>query len=60
MVYQTTDGDQAGQWWLRSPGFHQDCAAGVGTGGSLDYYGVSSGTHVVRPAFWLNLEADIF
>ena len=57
---KTADGEAAGLWWLRSPGFSQDCAAGVGYYGSLSHYGVGNENVVVRPAFWLNLESDIF
>ena len=57
---KTVDGAAAGWWWLRSPGSHQDGAADVNTGGSLDYSHVSGGRYVVRPAFWLNLESGIF
>ena len=57
---RTSDGTAAGRWWLRSPGLTQNSAAYVCTDGSHDYYVVNSSSVVVRPAFWLNLEADIF
>ena len=48
-------------WWLRSPGSSQIDAAGVGTVGSLgSYSSVYDDDLVVRPAFWINLESDIF
>ena len=48
-------------WWLRSPGSTQDGAASVSTGGSLGSSDtVGSVNDAVRPAFWLNLESDIF
>lgn len=56
----TADGEAAGWWWLRSPGYYDNDAAVVSTGGSLDYIGVQGFTIVVRPAFWLNLESGIF
>ena len=57
---QTADGEPAGVWWLRSPGNYREVAAGVDTDGSLNYFSVDYVKHVVRPAFWLNLEFDIF
>ena len=57
---KTADGEAAGWWWLRSPGLNQSDAASVSYYGSLDVNYVSSGFSVVRPAFWLNLESDIF
>ncbi|MBE5790166.1 MAG: hypothetical protein E7325_11085 [Clostridiales bacterium] len=58
---KTADGEAAGWWWLRSPGRRQDCAANVSNIGSLNNgYGVDYEYAVVRPAFWLNLESDIF
>ena len=55
--YATADGQPAGWWWLRSPGFYCSDASVVDTGGGVDRfgplvygYGVS-----VRPALWLNL-----
>ena len=56
----TADGESAGWWFLRSPGIGQKCAAGVGYSGSLNNGGVDDDGSVVRPAFWLNLESDIF
>ena len=49
-------------WWLRSPGCTQDSAANVYyKNGSLgDPCSVSFGNDAVRPAFWINLESDIF
>ena len=57
---KTADGETAGGWWLRSPGFLRNSAASVGRAGSLSCSSVRSGLVVVRPAFWLNLESDIF
>ena len=58
--FKTADGAAAGWWWLRSPGFLQSDAAYVDYDGALysrDAYYDGGG---VRPAFWLNLESDIF
>lgn len=73
---KTEDGAAAGWWWLRSPDYYQDdaarvyaggssgrhqhYAADVNTDGSLDFDYVHNDNHVVRPAFWLNLESGIF
>lgn len=55
---KTVDGNAAGWWWLRSPGFSQGYAAYVRTAGSLldDYVDRDSGS--VRPALWVNLESS--
>lgn len=58
--YQTADGEPVGWWWLRSPGFCQDDAAGVYSKGAVSHSDVNSDRCVVRPAFWLNLKSDIF
>lgn len=44
-------------WWLRSPGYSSDCAAGVDIDGCVDYdgYYVSYGSNAVRPALWINI-----
>ena len=57
---KTADGEAAGWWWLRSPGINQNIAAYVRDGGSLLDCSVILESVVVRPAFWLNLESDIF
>ena len=56
---KTADGDNAGWWWLRSPGDLQRGAALVSSAGSRDYY-VSYDSGCVRPALWVNLESGIF
>ena len=58
--HQTEDGKAAGEWWLRSHGGHQSRAAYVIVAGSLSSSLVSVNGRAVRPAFWLNLESDIF
>ena len=58
--YTTADGTPAAWWWLRSPGIDQRSAAFVDNGGFLASNDIVFGNAVVRPAFWLNLESDIF
>jgi tetratricopeptide (TPR) repeat protein len=47
-------------WWLRSPGYNQHYAAGVGGAGLVNSdngCGVSYGNGCVRPAMWINLDS---
>lgn len=46
-------------WWLRSPGYFQDVAAFVGSGGNIIERGFVAKDDViaVRPALWINLNA---
>ena len=57
---KTADGAGAGWWWLRSLGEYTHYAALVYNDGSLSNNYVSSDSGCVRPALWINLEADIF
>ena len=57
---QTADGKAAGWWWLRSPGYYLDNAAIVDDAGALIVSHVLDADGSVRPAFWINLESDIF
>ena len=57
---KTADGEAAGYWWLRSPGYTQYNAAYVITAGSLNYNNVFCDNCVVRPALWIDLGSDIF
>ncbi len=57
---RTADGDAAGWWWLRSPGKNQKSAAYVQDTGMLEDTPVTDNGCVIRPAIWLNLEADYF
>jgi len=51
----------AGWWWLRSPGGNDYLAAYVRSGGSIFGGGyVVDCSGGVRPAFWLNLNSEIF
>lgn len=45
-------------WWLRSPGSHQDRAAGVNHVGAVIYYGdyVDNADSCVRPAMWVSID----
>lgn len=47
-------------WWLRSPGYYQDCATFVSNVGSPGFDFVNAVNYCVRPALWINLESDIF
>ena len=58
--YKTTDGEAAGYWWLRSPGYLQSSAAYVLNDGSLCSSDVRAGRGSVRPALWVNIESGIF
>lgn len=44
-------------WWLRSPGYRQDYADLVGSGGHNDAYGyfVNRDDYAIRPALWVGL-----
>jgi hypothetical protein len=57
---KTAEGTAAGIWWLRSPGSVQDSAAFVNYDGSLLSCYVYFASCAVRPAFWLDLNANIF
>ena len=54
------DGKATAPWWLRSPGSSLNWAGSVGNSG--DYFGsmVINQTTAVRPAFWLDLNSDLF
>ena len=54
------NGQSAGWWWVRSPGYFQYYAAFVNNGGSFRSHSVRSDSGCVRPAFWINLESDFF
>lgn len=56
---KTKDGTVAWRWWLRSHGTFQDTAEYVNNDGSLSFATVDA-EYAVRPAFWLNLDSDIF
>ena len=45
-------------WWLRSPGGFQDFAARVNYDGSLGNGNVLNSLGLVRPAMWIDLDAD--
>lgn len=44
-------------WWLRSPGYYSNFAAGVNGDGSVDEFGssVNIDKYAVRPALWIDL-----
>ena len=58
--YKTADGEAAGWWWLRSPGYARERVSCVNSSGSLSYEHVITDSAVVRPALWVNLESGIF
>lgn len=55
--YKTAGGEAACVWWLRSPGYDSDDAAGVDNDGSVGEGGanVSYDDPCVRPALWIDL-----
>ena len=55
--YATADGQLAGWWWLRSPGYKGFNASYIVTVGGVDRIGnsVKQNNVSVRPALWLNL-----
>ena len=57
--YQTSSGEAACWWWLRSPGYTQSNAAYVNLDGGVLYLGinVNFGADSVRPALWITLNA---
>lgn len=59
---KTADDEAAGLWWLRSPGGNPLYETLVNTDGSLrnSHVRAACGGILVRPAFWLNLDSDIF
>ena len=56
---KTADGEYVGWWWLRSPGLTQSSEVYVGSDGSLYYGSVDRDWGSVRPALWVNIEADV-
>ncbi|MDO4493437.1 MAG: DUF6273 domain-containing protein [Clostridia bacterium] len=58
--YKTAEGAAAGWWWLRSPGSSRNRAAIVYAGGSIGYDLVNFDDGCVRPALWIDTDADIF
>lgn len=59
----TAEGDKPGWWWLRSPGnnlLYADFVYGDGSLSCMSVCSAGSETNIVRPAFWLSLESDIF
>lgn len=59
-INKTMDGEEAGWWWLRSPGYYQYSAAYVSTDGSLSDDDTNIVRGSVRPALWVNIESGIF
>ena len=59
-TYRTADGKAAGGWWLRSPGDDWHYKASVTSDGLVRVANIINDKVIVRPAFWLNLDSDIF
>ncbi len=57
--YQTTEGLAAGWWWLRSPGRTSVKTTYVNCCGALNDPDVDISDISVRPAIWVNMEADL-
>ncbi len=55
----TKNGEATCWWWLRSPGYDQNRAAGVDDDGDVGEYGGSVGYDIiaVRPALWIDLNS---
>ena len=58
--FDTATGLAAGWWWLRSPGSGKRYAAYVSIDGSIKPNFVDFPTGCVRPALWVDLNANIF
>ena len=58
--FLTEDGMAAGDWWLRSPGRNQNEAAVVSISGAFIHVDVDVHNILVRPALWIDLDADLF
>lgn len=57
---KTEDGEDAGQWWLRSPSFAKGAASAVNTHGALyGNFGICSDGVCVRPAMWVDLDSGV-
>ena len=56
---KTADDIDAGWWWLRSPGYDQKLAANVYADGSSGNLNINYDDVSVRPALWVNIEADV-
>ena len=54
-VYRTEDDEEAGWWFLRSPGYYLHSASCVDSKGGLSQPSVERLGAVVRPAFWMNM-----
>ena len=57
---ETADGRSTGCWWLRSLCNIRRSAAVVNAAGFLSIDSIDFDRYLVRPAFWLNLDSDIF
>jgi len=53
--YLTEEGRDAGEWWLRSPGYNQDMAMLVSRDGTKHQMYVEIAMKNVRPAMWVDV-----
>ena len=58
--YTAADGKASGWWWLRSPGMVEISVCLVYFDGSLQDFSADLSYSSIRPAFWIDLEADLF
>ena len=56
---KTGTGEEAGSWWLRSPGKDQTFAMYILSNGKLNYQETTF-TYYIRPAFWIDLGSGLF
>lgn len=52
---KTVEGEESGNWWLRSPGNYQNSASCISSEGDLLYYEVYMDNICVRPAMWIDI-----
>ena len=59
--HETAGGESAGLWWLRSPSYTQENALYVQDDGNIGEYASAAARNIcIRPAVWVDLNADIF
>jgi len=56
----TENGEAAGWWWLRSPGFEPGTAASINLDGSINTDFIHTDDACIRPVLWLDLDSGIF
>lgn len=59
--HETVGGESSGLWWLRSPSYTQENALYVQDDGNIGEYASAAARNIcIRPAIWVDLNADIF